>query len=77
MNTVSSGTAGTPYSQDKTNNSVIRNSDLMKKFQIYVCVLVLFSYMIFWVLSKSLQGQIKIFGSKTTKKSKSGKVNND
>jgi hypothetical protein len=36
MDTVSSGTAGVPFSQDTKNDSVIRNSDqtLMKKFQI-------------------------------------------
>jgi hypothetical protein len=52
MDTVSSGTAGVSFSQDMTNNSVIRNSDHHSndKFQIYVCVLDLFSYMIFWIL---------------------------
>jgi hypothetical protein len=51
MDTVSSGTAGVSFSQDTTNNSVIRNSDHHSndKFQIYVCVLDLFSYMIFWI----------------------------
>ena len=40
MDTVSSGTAGAPSSQDTTNNSVIRDSDHHTDD----------SYMIFWIL---------------------------
>ena len=43
MDTVWSGTAGVPFSQDTTNNSVIRNSDHhMYVQQIVVCSFVLF-----------------------------------
>ena len=52
MDTVSSWTAGVPLSQDTTITRLfeIQIITLMTKFQIYVCLLVLFSYMIFWIL---------------------------
>jgi hypothetical protein len=60
MDTMLSGTAGVPSSQDTTTNSVIRNSDHHTNDNTSNLRMrpVLFSYMVFWVLSKSLQGQI-------------------
>jgi len=50
MDTASSGTAGVPSCKDATNNLEIQIITLMTKCQTYVCVLVLFSYMIFCIL---------------------------
>ena len=51
MGTVSSGTAGVSFSKDTTTTRLLESQiiTLMTTFQIYVCALGLFNYMIFWI----------------------------
>jgi hypothetical protein len=51
METVSSGTACVSFSKDTTTTRLLESQiiTLMTKFQIYVCALGLFNYMIFWI----------------------------